>query len=266
MAAEALCRTYLAFLRLGCEVIEGPGCVAVRDDASPLVYDANHVQVAGEADVDRVLDFLEQTLGDRAHRQIATTPRTTPALEARLVLEGYAPTTTWQGLLTARLEGPMPRDVRILRVETDAAWRDLDRLVRVDHVEEGRRAGRPPIAASYTAQRQALRRRIAPAVRFFLAYAEADPGEAVAFFSAWPGVGGVGMVEDLFTHPDHRGRGYARALIHRCVEDARARGARSVLIGAEPDDTPKALYARLGFAPTCLTRTWLREPEHTPAS
>ena len=34
----------------------------------------------------------------------------------------------------------------------------------------------------------------------------------------------------------HRGRGLARALIHHCVADARARGADAVLIGAVPGD------------------------------
>ena len=64
------------------------------------------------------------------------------------------------------------------------------------------------------------------------------------------------MVEDLYTHPDHRGRGLARALIHHCVADGRARGADAVLIGAQVDDTPTAIYAAMGFPPTCLTQAW----------
>jgi GNAT superfamily N-acetyltransferase len=69
------------------------------------------------------------------------------------------------------------------------------------------------------------------------------------------------MVEDLFTLPRYRNRGIARALIHHCVDDARARGAENVLIGARPDDTPKNIYAAMGFEPTCLTRNWLKRTE-----
>ena len=84
-------------------------------------------------------------------------------------------------------------------------------------------------------------------------------GAPVAFFSSWPGRGGVGMVEDLFTLPSHRTRGIARALIHHCVGDARARGASAVLIGSDPEDTPKEIYEAMGFEPTCLTRNWLKQ-------
>ena len=58
--------------------------------------------------------------------------------------------------------------------------------------------------------------------------------------------------------PGFRGQGVARALIQHCVADARARGARDELIGSDPNDTPKQLYAAMGFEPTCLTRGWLR--------
>ncbi|MDP6980861.1 MAG: hypothetical protein QF570_20055 [Myxococcota bacterium] len=40
-AARALCRTYLAYHRLGGEVIEGPACRTVRCDTAPLIYDVN---------------------------------------------------------------------------------------------------------------------------------------------------------------------------------------------------------------------------------
>ena len=62
------------------------------------------------------------------------------------------------------------------------------------------------------------------------------------------------MVEDLFTLPSHRNRGIARSLIHHCVDDALARGAVDVLIGALHDDTPKNAYAAMGFETTCRDR------------
>ena len=90
-------------------------------------------------------------------------------------------------------------------------------------------------------------------MQFFLASVD---GTDVSFFSSFAapgsGAGRVGIVEDLFTLREHRGRGVARALIRHCVADARARGAREVSIGAEPADWPQRWYAALGFEPALL--------------
>lgn len=256
-SAGALSRTYLAYRRLGAETVEGPGCRAVRQDAAPLIHDVNHLQVdPGVAlDLDRVFAFLEEHLGDRDHRQVLTVPFVDPVLIARLALEDYRPDPTWHGLLQGPLRGPYPLDCDIRTVETEADWARLDELVRADHVETDAKAGRSLYTIEVTAQVQAVRRLAREEIHFFLAWDEAEP---VAFFSSWPGVGGVGMVEDLFTLPSHRGRGFARALIHHCVADARARGAEAVLIGALLDDTPKHTYAKMGFESTCVTWEWLR--------
>jgi hypothetical protein len=40
----------------------------------------------------------------------------------------------------------------------------------------------------------------------------------------------------------------------------RAQGCDAVFLDAHAHDTPKHLYARLGFAPVALTRTWVRQP------
>ena len=59
--AGALCRTYLELLRLPSETIEGPGCRAVRQGATPLIYMANHLQLNPGATLDSaaVFDFFE---------------------------------------------------------------------------------------------------------------------------------------------------------------------------------------------------------------
>ena len=43
--------------------------------------------------------------------------------------------------------------------------------------------------------------------------------------------------------------------VSQAVRTVRARGATSVLIAADPTDTPKHLYARLGFRPVVVTRS-----------
>jgi GNAT superfamily N-acetyltransferase len=263
--ARALCRTYLAYRAMGAELLEGPGCLAVRQDVAPIVHDVNHVQVIGkfgvdvgvevEVEADALLAFLDSTFHDREFRQVLTTPFSGPRLEARLSHEGFKPDPTLQGLLVGDLAGPPPRHFEIRPVAGEEDWRRLDRLVRADHVETDARRGSAVFSEELTRQIQTVRRLAADRVHFFMAWLDDEP---VAFFSSWPGVDGVGMLEDLFTLPSHRNRGVARALIHHCVADARARGAGPVLIGSVPDDTPKEIYAAMGFEPTCLTWNWLK--------
>ena len=62
--------------------------------------------------------------------------------------------------------------------------------------------------------------------------------------------GETAQVEDVYTRPDARGRGHARALVSHAAALAAAEGHVTVFLVADDDDTPKALYERLGFAPT----------------
>jgi ribosomal protein S18 acetylase RimI-like enzyme len=70
---------------------------------------------------------------------------------------------------------------------------------------------------------------------------------AVASYSDLYLDGDIGQVEDVATLPEHRGRGYASAIVLRAVEEARAAGAGLVFLVADAEDWPKELYRRLGF-------------------
>ncbi|MDX1649832.1 MAG: GNAT family N-acetyltransferase [Myxococcota bacterium] len=249
-------RTYRAYLALGHEVAEGPEGRVVREPRSPRIYDANHLQPrrpdTPEA-VEALLGFADRELGGLGHRHVLAGPDTPPALEAVLALRGYAPKPTLQLLLEDGLRGPAPDRFALRPVGTEEDWRAFRELLREDHLEDCARRGRPPYDEGVTDEMVTVKRR-KPGLRFWLARVD---GHDAGFFSAWAGVDGVGMVEDLFTHPRFRRRGVARALLHRAVEDARAGGAREVLIGADPADTPKDLYARMGFRPVCVTWSWL---------
>ncbi len=97
-----------------------------------------------------------------------------------------------------------------------------------------------------------------PPVRYWIAYAGETPA---AYLASWEGPDGVGQVEDLFTHPDYRHRGLATALIHHCVAEAREHDAGPVVIGADPDDTSKDMYAALGFRPVAIERNYWKPAE-----
>jgi predicted GNAT family acetyltransferase len=60
--------------------------------------------------------------------------------------------------------------------------------------------------------------------------------------------GGTAQVEDVATLPAYRGRGHAKALVTRAVEEAVAGNHEFIFLVAEGDDWPKKLYNRLGFA------------------
>jgi ribosomal protein S18 acetylase RimI-like enzyme len=58
---------------------------------------------------------------------------------------------------------------------------------------------------------------------------------------------GVGQVEDVATKEEHRGHGYATAVVLHAADQARASGADLVFLVADDEDWPKELYRRLGF-------------------
>jgi len=64
----------------------------------------------------------------------------------------------------------------------------------------------------------------------------------------------IAQIEDVYTVPEARGRGYARALVSRAAEFALGGGSRLIFIEADDNDWPKELYARLGFRP--VGRMW----------
>jgi GNAT superfamily N-acetyltransferase len=109
-----------------------------------------------------------------------------------------------------------------------------------------------PYSAEYHDEHMLNRRVKAPDVRGWFACVDGEPR---AFLSSWPGENGVGVVEDLFCHPEYRHRGLATALLAHCVADARTRGAGPVIINADPKETPKHMYAALGFRPYCVSRS-----------
>jgi predicted GNAT family acetyltransferase len=70
----------------------------------------------------------------------------------------------------------------------------------------------------------------------------------------------VAQIEDVFTAPEARRRGFARALITHAVQQALAGEHDLVFIVADDNGWPKQLYRRIGFEP--IGRSWAF---HAPA-
>ena len=91
-------------------------------------------------------------------------------------------------------------------------------------------------------------------MRYWLAYVDGVPR---GFLGSLVDADGMGQVEDLYVEPEVRHRGLATALIHRAVADCRARGAGPVLIVSDAGDTPKVMYAAMGFRPLLVEHKYL---------
>jgi ribosomal protein S18 acetylase RimI-like enzyme len=106
------------------------------------------------------------------------------------------------------------------------------------------------------------RRLKCPPAQYYLGYIYGAPR---GYFSTLPARSRVAQVEDLFVDPEFRHQGLATALIHHCVRECREAGARQIVIVADPDDTPKNMYAAMGFRPVAIKRDYWKMVKDAPA-
>ncbi len=245
-----------ANLAIGHETFMADGATFVRNRAYPRVYDANHlahITAATTEQIDRLLARADAEFAHCTHRRYQIDFMTPPAFEARMQLDGYTHTDALVMLLEGELSGT-PTSCDIRSIDSDAAREAFFVLNAQDWHEYATRLGKSEgetagIDLAHTQMRKS------PPVRYWLVYADGEPR---GYFSAWEGVDGVGQVENLFVQAEYRHRGLATALIHHCVADARAHGAGPVVIVADASDTPKQMYASVGFRPVATKREYLK--------
>jgi GNAT superfamily N-acetyltransferase len=242
-------------LALGHETFDADGATFVLNPKYPAIFDANFVFNARASSGDEVSRLMARARREYAHCDTLTFhvgPGSSPALESRLGLIGRERNAS----LVMLLEGPLVGTSRMhdLRpIEDEAGWSALAELKRASWREHAPRMKEDPERIDIPDGLTATSRLKCLPIRYFMAYIEDRP---VGFFNAWEGVEGIGQVEDLFVLPEHRHHGIGTALIHRCVEDARAHGAGSVVICADPTDAPKAMYAAMGWRPVAVYRQY----------
>ena len=238
-----------AWLELGCDVIDTAHARIVRsplDVAHPFGY-VLRITASAPDEIRAFFADVERELAGCERVDYRIDPSTPAPFEARLALEGYA----CQPLLLMLLEGELNGSVTehdLRRVDTDDTWRDWFALNAVNRPEDDSVAR--------------ARRLKCPPLRYWQAYIDDHPA---GFFSSWEGIDGIGVTENLHVLEAYRRRGIATALVHRCVADARARGAGAITLGCNPDDWPKRWYARLGFSPIGMARIYA-SPSPPPPS
>jgi ribosomal protein S18 acetylase RimI-like enzyme len=138
--------------------------------------------------------------------------------------------------------GPVPTADHVPGLTTEA----VGETNLVDYVVtklQGFASSDEPPPSEEVAAGVALRRaELAGEGRFRLARLEGEPAAIIGWYE-----GEDRYIFLLATRVPFRNRGIARYLLCQALREAYTRGARSVIINADPADTPIQLYRRLGF-------------------
>jgi GNAT superfamily N-acetyltransferase len=256
--ARTIAEAYRWQRRLGNRQIAATHCHIVSDPAHPDLWDSNHadnVTAHTETEIDSVFADMDEHLGHSPWRVIHADCFTPDAFLARLALDNFAerPVTIQMALRGELTERGAAIELR--PVAGDADWDALLQLVLADNAE-GRRTGDLDLPPEFSAAQVAGYRAKSGAYHFYLAMLD---GVAVAYGAHAAAPNGAGMIEDLFTLPSARRRGIATAMIAAFTDRLRGVGCHAIFLGALATEQPKHLYARLGFRPVMLARTWVRE-------
>jgi N-acetylglutamate synthase-like GNAT family acetyltransferase len=221
-------------------VLPHPAGALVLTPSLPLVYDANFLRVERwNGPAEDLLAEAERALADAgcAHRRVVVTDeelgeRLRPTFSAAWPVAHHF-------LVMAQRRAP------------DRAAPDVVTVVEPPPaaLEEARAAearlqpwGRDEVVVRQLRERD---RRQAAAVAA-ASFGVVDGGRVVSYATVYV-EGGVAEIDDVATVEAYRGRGYARAVVLRCLEAAREAGAELVFLLADDGDWPKELYAKLGF-------------------
>jgi ribosomal protein S18 acetylase RimI-like enzyme len=215
----------------GTRIEESRFGTAVYTDELPSRFDCNYLRLERDAEPEALVAEAK-----RLERPLIFVPD--PELGARL--------TPWfeaQGwridrhLVMAQLREPAKTaDLSVVRELDEEALRPARRRLL-----EGLPWAKPEVIEQLFKAKTLIGERIA--TRFF----GVELDDAVVSYADLYVDGADAQVEDVGTLPEHRGKGYATAVILRAIEQARAAGADFVFLVADAEDWPKELYRKLGF-------------------
>lgn len=230
----------LAFMRAGLaatsDTVRTIDAGAVFSTPSlPAVWVVNHLRVTRAPAFDELLELAEEQLAGFEYRQIAVEDQAAgPGLEASFRAAQWRVDRDLVMVLAGAPDRPADTSIVIEPGETEV----LD-LLRRWYQEGGPAPGGLDQLVAYA------RREIRALNDRSLGIRSSD-GQLVAT-ARLRSDGRTAEVEDVYTVPEARGRGFARALVGRAVELARDSGHEVVFIVAAETDWPKLLYGRLGF-------------------
>jgi GNAT superfamily N-acetyltransferase len=230
-----------------------PGGHALLDARHPRLWDANHLRVEAHEppDAGALAEAAEQHLAGLPFRAITALDEVAGcALESPLAAYGYRPEHELLMLLGETPPAPDPAipiaEVPLARVA--ASRRAAAVQLGVGDDEVGRQlASRDELIAAATE------------VRCFAVLA--GNGGGIAARCQLYRTGPVAQVENVYTVPAHRSRGYAGALVSHAALTARDAGAQLVFLVSASDGRARPLYRGLGFADAGLLPRFRKLPQ-----
>jgi len=220
--------------------IEG-GCV-VSTPSLPGIWSLNQIRVARPLGFEPLIQLAEEQLAAIRYVHIVNENQETgPDLEAAFRAAGWK--TEREVWMVLADEPDRPSDTSVV---VDAGEDEVTGLMRRWYAEDELGAGALDQLVEFS-------RREARACADRLLGVRSSDGHLVAV-SKLRSDGRTAQVEDVYTAPEARGRGFGRAVVARAVELARDHGHDLIFISADDNDWPKRLYARIGFRP--LGRMW----------
>jgi GNAT superfamily N-acetyltransferase len=220
------------------------GCV-VRTPSLPQVWSLNHVRLTKSLPLAEAVEIADEQLFDLPYRQLHLEHgHGGPQLELQFRAAGW----------------------KVEREVVMALRREPDRAAATEAVaecsEEAMLAvmarwfaeGPPATSPEAVGQLVDYSRRESRA-RDDRRFAILDVDGRASAVTKLRSTGPIAQLEDVYTAPEARGRGHARALLTYVTSLARSEGHELIFIVADDEDWPKLLYRKIGFDPIGYTRT-----------
>ncbi|HWL65014.1 MAG TPA: GNAT family N-acetyltransferase [Actinomycetota bacterium] len=213
------------------------GGSAIFHDDLPLIYDLNLMRLEVEGlDVATVAAEADRLMGQLGHRQLTVRDE----VVGRTLVDGL-------------VERGWHADRHVVMVHR----REPDRVVDTHDVEEVAEPVVWPSRAEWLrtyewASDKATIDQLHAAYRIWMRagngrdFALKRDDKPVSFAMLWT-EGEVAQIEDVATLDSHRNQGLCRAVVGRCVEEARSQGCDVIFLIADEADWPKELYRKIGF-------------------
>ena len=246
--------TVVAYLRKAVGAVAGEvrdveGGWLARTEDLPWVWTLNQLHLTSVVDAPGVLALAERHQAGMAYRHVVVDDDATGARVANAVDASWKVERELLMVLDASPAPPQPPEPVTGAAVTDLTEEEMVALMRGWLLEEHAELTEAGLGQLEEYNRREGRRfserRLGVRDRF---------GVACAITKVRMD-GTVAWVEDVYTVPAERRRGFARALVSHAAWLGQASGHQLTFLSADDDDWPKHLYAGIGFR--AVARRWI---------